>query len=279
MKKYICCLLSVWLACAPVCARDGLKVIYDGTEVDFGDQKPIVLDSRTMIPIRGLFEKMGYSVDWDADTKTVTLRNLYDNIRVTVGADNIYKNNESIETDVPATIINGRTMLPLRVIGEASGASMAWDAETKTVSVSSAAKIAEKTETTVDDYVRLFTGLTSKLGGVDELIKELNSVTERNLNEKYSALKNKIAQETELVAYVKSGLESLEPPEELRENHAYALKALDNLSFVLKSLDGLLNDDVDHSSVKDEIDRLLDESRENNKQVSNYLRNNTLFGE
>lgn len=77
-------------------------------------------------------------VAWNSDTKIVTACN--EKVKITLQIENIEASigNENsgyikTELDVPPRIINGRTMVPVRFIGEASGSMVAWDSNLKTV--------------------------------------------------------------------------------------------------------------------------------------------------
>ena len=99
------------------------------------DTPPRIIDGRTMIPIRFLFETMGASVDWDDGTKTVVISNDKTKISVTVGNDTALVNGEEKKMDVGATIISDRTLIPLRFISEELGYSVSWDGDTRLVSI------------------------------------------------------------------------------------------------------------------------------------------------
>lgn len=101
----------------------------------FEDQKPVVIDGRTLIPVRGLFESyhFNYTVDWNGDTSTATLSNGVITVEITIGKQEIYKNGAAVALDVPAQIINGRTMIPLRAVAEAFDLNVEWDGETRSV--------------------------------------------------------------------------------------------------------------------------------------------------
>ena len=71
MKKAVCVILAVFMMSLPVLADDVIKVTVDGEELTF-DQNPVIINDRTMVPMRAIFEKLGASVSWDGETKTVT---------------------------------------------------------------------------------------------------------------------------------------------------------------------------------------------------------------
>ena len=101
----------------------------------FDDQTPVIVDGRTMIPVRGLFESyhFNYLVDWNSETSTASLSNSIITVDITIGSQEIYKNGSPITLDVPAQIINGRTMIPLRAVAEAFELNVEWDGDSRTV--------------------------------------------------------------------------------------------------------------------------------------------------
>ncbi len=140
MKKFIALFVATIIMTSQVMAA-AVSVELDGETVEFSAQQPIIQDGRTLIPLRGVFEKLGYNVEWKADTKTAVLSKGSSSVEVTAGADTMLVDKDELFTlDVPAQIINGSMMLPLRAIGEASGLEVNWDSATKTVSISTGAK-------------------------------------------------------------------------------------------------------------------------------------------
>jgi len=112
-------------------------VTIDGRYVDFIDQGPTIVDGRTLVPVRGVFEELGFEVDWEQDMETARLtRNGYE-VALTIGSAIFITNGESHTLDVPAQVIGGRTMLPIRAVLESVGYSVDWSQSTNTVLISS----------------------------------------------------------------------------------------------------------------------------------------------
>ena len=109
-----------------------IKVILNGTELSF-DQLPIIQNSRTLVPLRAIFEAMGATVDWDGDTQTVISTLFGTTVKLTIGSNILYRNDEAKTLDVPAQIVNNHTMVPARAVAEAFGANVDWDGDTQTV--------------------------------------------------------------------------------------------------------------------------------------------------
>ena len=118
--------------------QDGVKVKLNGEYIAF-DQAPIIENGRTLVPMRAIFEALGMEVSWDGPTKAVTgiLKSQNgDNdkvINLTIGNSMARVNSEEKTLDVPAKIVNGRTLVPVRFISESLDAKVTWDNETKTV--------------------------------------------------------------------------------------------------------------------------------------------------
>ena len=140
MKKLLAIMFAAIMLATCALAAD-ITVTLDGEVVDcesYGSPAAIV-EGRTLVPLRAIFEALGASVEWDNVTRTVTSEKGSDVVSLTVGADTFYKNDEPIELDVPAQIINDRTMVPARAIAEAFGVDVQWDAATRTVVLTSPA--------------------------------------------------------------------------------------------------------------------------------------------
>lgn len=100
----------------PVCYVWGEKNYIDKDNLSV---TPIIKNDRTLIPIRFVAESLGATVDWDSYNKTATIRLNEDVINITIDLNYMYVNNKKIDLDVPAQIIEDRTLIPLRAISEA----------------------------------------------------------------------------------------------------------------------------------------------------------------
>ena len=76
---------------------------------------------------------MGATVEWDGNINTAIAKRNGIEIKIQIGANQIYKNGTPISLDVPTQIMNGRTMVPVRVIAEAFGSKVDWNAVGKIV--------------------------------------------------------------------------------------------------------------------------------------------------
>ena len=99
------------------------------------DVAPYVKNNRTYVPMRYLGEILGAEVVWDDAARTATLTRDDTVVVFTIGSTNYTINGESKTADVAPEISNNRTMLPARYVAEAFGATVGWDAATRTVLV------------------------------------------------------------------------------------------------------------------------------------------------
>ncbi len=145
MKKYfmisILLILTLWLASTSANAsNEEIKILINNQELYTVD-KPILVNDRTMLPLRAIGEAMGCEVIWVSGTETANLKNENIIVSMQIGNTNITKvkrtNQEQklLQTDVPPMLINDRTYIPVRAFAEALDAVVGWDGTTNTVMI------------------------------------------------------------------------------------------------------------------------------------------------
>ena len=158
MKKLITITMAAVLACASHCtpamaeenvaliAEDtqavaipeatvenkGISVLLDGNYIEF-DQQPTMINDRTMVPVRAIFEALGAKVEWVEETQTVVSEMGETKVSLKIDQRYLDKNGEIILLDVPATLVGQRTLVPVRAISEAYGCNVSWNEFTNTV--------------------------------------------------------------------------------------------------------------------------------------------------
>ena len=111
-----------------------MKVNGINTEIDKGEgTKPVIINGRTLVPVRAIIEAFDGEVRWNGATRTVTLNMENDTIELEIGDSVAYFNDKAYTLDAPPCIINERTMLPIRFIAENFNIAVAWNNDTKTV--------------------------------------------------------------------------------------------------------------------------------------------------
>ncbi len=110
-----------------------------GIEIDNNivksDVAPYIENGRTMVPVAVISRELGADVQWNAEYRRITITRgntiiklLIDDTIMEVGAD-------AIALDAPATIKQGRTMVPLAAIADAFGCTVSWNDEIKIVEI------------------------------------------------------------------------------------------------------------------------------------------------
>ncbi|MEL7656647.1 MAG: N-acetylmuramoyl-L-alanine amidase family protein, partial [Bacillota bacterium] len=145
----------------------------NGTEVT-GDTPPIIVDGRTLIPVRSVFEAMGGTVTWDQATRSVTVIIQDVNIRLKIDSKTAYINNQASEIDVPAMIINSRSMIPVRFVTEAAGCTVSWDNTNRVVDIVSPDSQTD-TEPAEINSIELSTEGNQIVVNADKAIADFNS--------------------------------------------------------------------------------------------------------
>ena len=170
MLLAVFCFLQIQAAVA----EDNIQVVVNGEYVHF-DQQPILQNGRTLVPLRGIFEKLGATVEWEESSETVTALIPGTKVELTIGSTTARISHPSVEKeeaeapeepqkssiggsggsgsgsgtggigaisitvpqtvtlDVPAQVVNGRTLVPVRFISESLGAQVGWEEDTQTV--------------------------------------------------------------------------------------------------------------------------------------------------
>lgn len=113
-----------------------IRVVIDGSPVFF-DQPPSAIGGRVLVPLRGVFERLGAFVQWDPQSNTVTAIRADTQVVLVIGSRQATVNGRAVLLDVPALIVGGRTLVPLRFVSEAMGARVDWNAATRTVFITS----------------------------------------------------------------------------------------------------------------------------------------------
>ena len=140
MKKIIISLILSLTALLSVSAyaEDEITVTINGTPL-VSDVAPQIVNDRTMLPMRAIFEALGANVTWMGEDKLIFATKgdsmivlQIDNPKMSVqkiGNDE----NIGVNLDTPPYIKDDRTMVPVRAIAESLDAKVEWLGETKTV--------------------------------------------------------------------------------------------------------------------------------------------------
>ena len=141
-------LLLLWGTAVSFAASE-IGVTIDGESVVFqsGYGVPFIdSNSRTLVPLRGVMEAFGATVNWDSDTSTASVEKNGTTVRVPIGQAYLSVNGETVGNDTLAVIQDGRTYLPIRVVLEAFGAGVSWNADERIVVVRTNGAVSDSIE-------------------------------------------------------------------------------------------------------------------------------------
>lgn len=111
-----------------------IKLKLNGSYISF-DVSPYIENDRTMAPIRIISESLDAGVDWNGETKTVTIVHGEKKIELTVGSETAIVNGESVSLDAPVVMHQSRTFVPLRFVSENLGWDVEWVQEDNAVEI------------------------------------------------------------------------------------------------------------------------------------------------
>lgn len=137
IKKMMLAVLTgsmLMLSASSVLAADDITLKLNDLKLS-SDVPPVIKSGRTLVPVRTVSTALGADVSWDDKSQKVTIIKNNDVIELTINKDVLTKNGQGSKIDVPAQIVNGRTMVPVAVIAEAFGAEVSWDNPSRTVGV------------------------------------------------------------------------------------------------------------------------------------------------
>lgn len=120
-------------------AEPEISMAIDGQYISFqnGQGEPFIdANDRTLVPIRGALEAFGAMVTWDNDTRTAVVEKDRIMVKVPVGKSYILIDGTTAPIDTTAVILDDHTYLPIRSVFEAFGAGVTWDADNRTIVVS-----------------------------------------------------------------------------------------------------------------------------------------------
>ncbi len=109
-----------------------IQILVNGVKVE-ADVPPVIVDDRTLVPVRAIFEALTATVEWIPETRTVQADRGADHIEIQIDNPVMLVNGVEVALDVPAQIIDDRTLVPARAVAESFNLNVDWDGATRTV--------------------------------------------------------------------------------------------------------------------------------------------------
>jgi hypothetical protein len=121
-------------------AQPPISVVLNGQVINFGGAAPTQVGGRVLVPLRGVFESLGATVNYDAATSTIFATRGDTKMQLRLGSTEASINGQTSYLDVPAQARNGRTLVPLRFVSETLGATVSWSEPQHTVYITEAGR-------------------------------------------------------------------------------------------------------------------------------------------
>lgn len=128
MKRFLIPFVAFFLlliSCGIATAAEPITVTVNGSRLLF-DTDPVTESDRILVPLRVIFESLGATVRWDDATQTAIAVKGDTEIRISVDNTEMLKNGEVVVLDVPARLIDNRTLVPVRAVSEGLNAQVDW---------------------------------------------------------------------------------------------------------------------------------------------------------
>lgn len=116
--------------------QQNISVVLDGAAVKL-PRAPVTINNMNYVPLRGVFEQLGVSIQWDQQSGTVTANKGAQTMEYTLGNYYARINGTDRYMTSPGQLIDGAIMLPLRFVGEAFGAELSWNPVSRSINITS----------------------------------------------------------------------------------------------------------------------------------------------
>lgn len=122
---------------------DAITTKVNGRALGF-DVPPVIEQGRALVPVRGILEPLGATLEWNQESQTVSANLSGHAIKLAIGAKTATVDGGSVTLDVPARIVAGRTLVPLRFFAESLGMQVAWDETSRTIDIIARAEVVSR---------------------------------------------------------------------------------------------------------------------------------------
>lgn len=235
-KKFTALTLAAMALSTTTAFADNINVVCDEKPITFQYAQPAIVNNRTLVPLRGVFDTMGYTISYDQNTKTATIANSTTVVKASADGMSYTQNGKTVtmNSDVKPQLINNYFMVPLRAVATVTGAEVDWQAESRTVIISTkkVENIQGKMPVAEKEYLEKVQQTTSNIkifaaNHQDTLLKNTLGLTENNVTELNDAAYYKTVTDS------LNELKALEAPAAMSEVQALVESYVDNVSSVI----------------------------------------------
>lgn len=135
------CAAGLMLGGSMKAQAQSISVVVDGNPVEFANS-PFEQNGSVLVPLRGVFEKLGAQVNYNADTRTIEATQGQTDVVLHLGESTAYIDQQPQTLAQPPVVVNGATFVPLRFVAQSFGAQVNWIADTETVQIQTSASTA-----------------------------------------------------------------------------------------------------------------------------------------
>lgn len=96
---------------------------------------PLIKNGTTLLPIAPIIERLGGKTEWNGNERKITITLNQDTIELWIDKKSALVNHVKKDMTVAPSVINGKTMIPLRFVSENLGAKVLWDGSSQMVLV------------------------------------------------------------------------------------------------------------------------------------------------
>lgn len=112
--------------------KTGVKLYVNGEEPSF-EVAPFIRDGSTLVPVRAISEALKADVSWNPEERSVLITRGGITVKLLIDSKTVYVDDKELTLEVPAAIVDGSTVVPVRFVSEALKAAVKWESETQSV--------------------------------------------------------------------------------------------------------------------------------------------------
>lgn len=143
MKRFLLLFIALLILTATITAyADNDILLYIDNKKITCDVPPKIINSRTLVPVRALFDAFGAKVEWNANLRQVKITGVKE-IILTIGSKAALVDGKRVNMDTYAQIIDSRTLVPVRFISETFGYEVTWNSKRRIVYIDSPEEVKE----------------------------------------------------------------------------------------------------------------------------------------